>query len=95
MEEHLLFVIAAPRSGSTLLARMLGAHSRVHAPAELHLLTPLAHLGFQLDAASNEAHGASSGGLIVTNGPPFALVVPTDEESLIALETERVLESSA
>jgi len=46
MEERLLFIIAAPRSGSTLLARMLGAHSRVHAPAELHLLTPLAHLGF-------------------------------------------------
>lgn len=53
MEERLLFVIAAPRSGSTLLARMLGAHSRVHAPAELHLLTPLAHLGFheRVDAA--------------------------------------------
>jgi hypothetical protein len=53
MEEHLLFVIAAPRSGSTLLARMLGAHSRITAPAELHLLTPLAHLGFheRVDAA--------------------------------------------
>lgn len=53
MEERLLFVISAPRSGSTLLARMLGAHSRVTAPAELHLLTPLAHLGFheRVDAA--------------------------------------------
>ena len=54
MEDRLLFVIAAPRSGSTLLARMLGAHSRVSAPAELHLLTPLAHLGFheRVDAAA-------------------------------------------
>ncbi|MEE2678983.1 MAG: sulfotransferase [Myxococcota bacterium] len=53
MEDRLIFVIAAPRSGSTLLARMLGAHPRVSAPAELHLLTPLAHLGFheRVDAA--------------------------------------------
>ncbi len=46
MDERLLFVIGPPRSGSTLLARMIGAHSRVHAPAEPHLLTPLAHLGY-------------------------------------------------
>ena len=46
MEDRLLFVISAPRSGSTLLARMLGSHSEVYAPAELHLLTPLAHLGY-------------------------------------------------
>jgi hypothetical protein len=46
VEDRLLFVIGSPRSGSTLLARMLGAHSRVHAPVETHLLTPLAHLGF-------------------------------------------------
>lgn len=53
MEDRLLFVISAPRSGSTLLARMLGAHTQVFAPAELHLLTPLAHLGFyeRVDAA--------------------------------------------
>ncbi len=46
MQERLFFVIGSPRSGSTLLARMLGAHSDVHAPAEPHLLTPLANLGF-------------------------------------------------
>jgi len=46
VEERLVFLIGSPRSGSTLLARMLGAHSAVHAPAEPHLLTPLAHLGF-------------------------------------------------
>jgi len=46
MDERLLFVIGPPRSGSTLLARMIGAHSRVFAPAEPHLLTPLAHLGY-------------------------------------------------
>lgn len=46
MQERLIFLIGSPRSGSTLLARMLGAHPAVFAPAEPHLLTPLAHLGF-------------------------------------------------
>jgi hypothetical protein len=46
VDERLLFVIGPPRSGSTLLARMIGAHSQVCAPAEPHLLTPLAHLGY-------------------------------------------------
>ncbi len=40
------FLISAPRSGSTLLARMLGSHSAIFAPAEPHLMPPLAHLGF-------------------------------------------------
>jgi hypothetical protein len=46
MQDRLVFLIGAPRSGSTLTARMLGAHSAVHAPPETHLLTPLAHLGY-------------------------------------------------
>jgi len=46
LQDHLLFLIGPPRSGSTLLARMLGAHSEIHAPAEPHLITPLAYLGF-------------------------------------------------
>ena len=46
MQERLLFLIGAPRSGSTLTARMLGAHPAIFAPPETHLLTPLAHLGF-------------------------------------------------
>lgn len=46
MEDQLLFLIGSPRSGSTLLTRMLGSHAEVHAPDEPHLLTPLAHLGY-------------------------------------------------
>ncbi len=46
MQDRLLFIIGSPRSGSTLLNRMLGAHTRIHAPVEPHLLTPLAHLGY-------------------------------------------------
>jgi hypothetical protein len=41
-----VFLIGAPRSGSTLLARMLGRNAAIFAPAEPHLMPPLAHLGF-------------------------------------------------
>jgi hypothetical protein len=53
VESHLLFVIGPPRSGSTLLMRMLSSHSAIYSRAEPHLLTPLAHLGFYdtVDAA--------------------------------------------
>ncbi len=46
MENSLLFVIGPPRSGSTLLMRMLSSHSAIYSRPEPHLLTPLAHLGF-------------------------------------------------
>jgi hypothetical protein len=46
LESQLIFLIGPPRSGSTLLTRMLGAHSAIHAPEEPHLITPLAHLGY-------------------------------------------------
>lgn len=46
MQSALIFVIGPPRSGSTLLMRMLSSHSAIYSRAEPHLLTPLAHLGF-------------------------------------------------
>ncbi len=53
IEDRLIFLVSPPRSGSTLLARMLGAHSAVAGGPEPHLLTPLAHLGYfeRVDAA--------------------------------------------
>lgn len=45
MNFQLLFVISAPRSGSTMLERMLESHSMIKGGPEPHLLTPLAHLG--------------------------------------------------
>jgi hypothetical protein len=46
MQDQLVFLIGSPRSGSTLLSRVLGAHSAIYAPEEPHLITPLAHLGY-------------------------------------------------
>jgi hypothetical protein len=46
MEGRLIFLVGAPRSGTTLLARMLAAHSAIHGRAEPHLVTPIAHLGY-------------------------------------------------
>jgi len=45
MKPTMLFVIGAPRSGTTMLERMLSAHPHIQGGPEPHLLTPLAHLG--------------------------------------------------
>ena len=41
---QLCFLLSAPRSGSTLLRRMLGCHPDIYAPMELHLMS---YLDFQ------------------------------------------------
>jgi hypothetical protein len=46
MEDNLIFVIAPPRSGSTLLQRLIGSHSEVMTHPEPHLITPLNYLGY-------------------------------------------------
>ncbi len=42
----MVFVVSPPRSGSTLVQRMIGSHSAVFTHPEPHLITPLAYLGF-------------------------------------------------
>ena len=46
VESRLIFVLSAPRSGSTLLMRILNATDQISARSEPHLIPPLAHLGF-------------------------------------------------
>jgi hypothetical protein len=46
VQDRLLFVVSPPRSGSTLLQRLIGSHSQVFTHPEPHLITPLAHLGY-------------------------------------------------
>lgn len=42
---------------------------------------------FKLDVARNEIHGKKSNGIITAEGSPIAIVVPTNEEWLIAEDT--------
>lgn len=50
----------------------------------------LGFLGLTLDAAANATHGRAQGGRITTGTLPQALVVPTNEELLIAEDAERI-----
>jgi acetate kinase len=47
----------------------------------------LGHLGLRLDPGRNADHGARSRGVITSDDAPVAVVVPTDEELLIASDT--------
>jgi hypothetical protein len=46
VQDRLLFVVSPPRSGSTLLQRLIGSHSQVYTHPEPHLITPMAYLGY-------------------------------------------------
>jgi hypothetical protein len=57
MDCSVFVVSSSPRSGSTLLERMLASHPLVYGRPEPHLLTPLAHLGYyaKVDKAPYDA----------------------------------------
>jgi acetate kinase len=55
------------------------------------VLARLGFLGLTEDPAANAAHGRSTGGRISRPGPVQALVVPTDEELMIARDTARLI----
>ncbi|HYB49231.1 MAG TPA: acetate kinase, partial [Streptosporangiaceae bacterium] len=55
------------------------------------VLARLGFLGLAEDAGANAGHGRATRGRISTDGPVLALVVPTDEELLIARDTARLV----
>jgi acetate kinase len=55
------------------------------------VLRQLGFLGLAEDVQANADHGRRTGGRISLAGPVLALVVPTDEELLIARDTARVI----
>ena len=55
------------------------------------VLRRLGFLGLAEDPAANAGHGRSAGGRISRPGPVQALVVPTDEELMIARDTARLI----
>jgi len=56
------------------------------------VLRRLGFLGLTEDVAANADHGRHTGGRISLDGPALALVVPTDEELMIARDTALVIE---
>ena len=54
-------------------------------------LARLAFLGLAEDPEANARHGRATGGRISPDGPVLALVVPTDEELMIARDTARLV----
>ncbi|MBD3232114.1 MAG: hypothetical protein GF315_00150 [candidate division Zixibacteria bacterium] len=72
MEHQILFIIGMPRSGTTMLERILESHSMIMGGPEPHLLTPLAHLGYfdKVDKAPyDHILAAESQRLFVSNLP--------------------------
>jgi acetate kinase len=57
----------------------------------LHICDHLKVLGVDLDHHANEEHGAQNRGIISMPASPVVCVVPTDEESLIAMDTVQLL----
>ena len=55
------------------------------------VLARLGFLGLAEDPAANAGHGRATGGRISLDGPAAALVVPTDEELMIARDAARLI----
>ena len=55
------------------------------------VLARLAFLGLAEDPEANARHGRATGGRISPDGPVLAMVVPTDEELMIARDTARLV----
>ena len=64
-------------------------------PVRAKVIDLLGILGFKLAQERNNNHGRSSAGLITVDGSTKAMVVPTDEEFLIASDTAAVLRTEA
>jgi hypothetical protein len=79
MKGRNLFVIGSPRSGTTLLMRMLNVHPEILSRPEPHLLTPLASLGYYktVDKASYDPFQAQ----LAVRG--FVADLPGGEETYV------------
>jgi acetate kinase len=69
----------------------IGEHSSV---VRSEVLARLGFLGLTEDPAANAAHGRATSGRISLPGPVQALVIPTDEELMIARDTARLVPRS-
>ena len=80
--------MALPRIDALVFTGGIGENSRVVRKA---VMENLKILGYQIDDARNEDNGKNSGHIISKDGTPTAMVVATNEELLIALDTEALV----
>ena len=80
--------MALPRIDALVFTGGIGENSRV---VRKTVMENLALLGYQIDDARNEDNGKNSGHIISKDGTPTAMVVATNEELLIALDTEALV----
>jgi acetate kinase len=83
-------VVGLERLDALVFTGGIGEHS---AEVRRRVLARLAFLGLAEDAEANARHGRTTGGRISPDGPVLALVVPTDEELMIARDTARLVVS--
>jgi acetate kinase len=80
--------VSLGRMGTVIFTGGIGENaSSIRAMVVQHL----GIFGFELDPERNEMHGARSNGCITRDGGRIAMVVPSDEELMIARETLTVL----
>jgi acetate kinase len=81
-------VVGLERLDALIFTGGIGENSTV---VRSMVLQQLGFLGLAEDVQANADHGRRTGGRISLPGPVLALVVPTDEELLIARDTARVM----
>jgi len=81
-------VVALGRLDALVFTGGIGENSK---PVRARTLSLLGFLGLTLDPAANDEHGKANRGIITTTDHPCAIVVPTDEEGLIAADTARMI----
>jgi acetate kinase len=84
-------VVGLERLDALIFTGGIGENSTV---VRSMVLRQLGFLGLTEDVQANADHGRRTGGRISLAGPVLALVVPTDEELLIARDTARVVAGS-
>jgi acetate kinase len=84
-------VVSLERLDALVFTGGIGEHS---AQVRSLVLARLAFLGLAEDPEANARHGRATGGRISPDGPVLAMVVPTDEELMIARDTARLIAAS-
>ena len=81
-------VVPLGRLDAVVFTGGIGEYS---SPVRARIIRQLRFLGLALDEDRNRVHGVDTGGVITGEGKPIAIVVKTDEERMIAMDTaERI-----